>query len=394
MANLPEVSQFDNVYQIEVTDPVQGGVSGVTNTPLKNLTNRTKWLKDQMELLAKCGFIPNGSLNPIVNTEGGPNTDWNLLAADAGKLIIITDGDVDNVAPLSLRLPTPVSGTDNNTYAILNASSVPMPVTAVTGTIYDPKSVGTWAGIVEAGDFVMIANTPALEGAASGAIATSAYVVLFTDTLEASNQAGMISYFALSNAPRGWLKANGQAVSRTGYAKLFAAIGTRFGVGNGSTTFNLPDLRAEFLRGLDDGRAVDTNSFVITGTRTNGSALITVTDTALLFVGMAVAGSGIPSGATVTAINSSTSFTMSAAATLNGASTISVSGRPLGSYQAQALQAHTHGILQNGNDAITPTGGTTNYRPGGDTALNGVTGSTGGTETRPRNVAMLACIKF
>lgn len=69
--------------------------------------------------------------------------------------------------------------------------------------------------------------------------------------------AGAIQYFAQSSAPDGWLKANGAAVSRSLYANLFAAVGTTFGAGDGKTTFNLPDLRGEFLRGLDDGRGVD-----------------------------------------------------------------------------------------------------------------------------------------
>ena len=50
---------------------------------------------------------------------------------------------------------------------------------------------------------------------------------------------------------------NGSAVSRATYADLFTAIGTTFGIGNGSTTFNLPDLRGEFIRGWDNGRNVD-----------------------------------------------------------------------------------------------------------------------------------------
>ena len=69
--------------------------------------------------------------------------------------------------------------------------------------------------------------------------------------------AGAVSYLARSSAPDGWLKANGAAVSRTTYATLFAAIGTTWGAGDGSTTFNVPDLRGEFLRGWDDGRGVD-----------------------------------------------------------------------------------------------------------------------------------------
>lgn len=53
MANLTETSTFDSgVYQIETTDPVLGGPTGVTNTPLKNLANRTRWLKDQVDALA------------------------------------------------------------------------------------------------------------------------------------------------------------------------------------------------------------------------------------------------------------------------------------------------------------------------------------------------------
>jgi len=77
--------------------------------------------------------------------------------------------------------------------------------------------------------------------------------------------AGSVQAFAMSTAPTGWLKANGAAVSRTTYAALFAAIGTTYGTGDGSTTFNLPDLRGEFVRGWDDGRGVDSG-------RTSGSA--------------------------------------------------------------------------------------------------------------------------
>ncbi|QEY24939.1 tail fiber protein [Neisseria animalis] len=69
--------------------------------------------------------------------------------------------------------------------------------------------------------------------------------------------AGTVAFIAGAYAPAGWLKCNGAAVSRTTYAKLFAAIGTHYGAGNGSTTFNLPDLRGEFIRCLDDGRGVD-----------------------------------------------------------------------------------------------------------------------------------------
>ena len=50
MANLPESATYDaGVYQLELTDPVQGGSTGVSNAPLKNLANRTAWLKSQID---------------------------------------------------------------------------------------------------------------------------------------------------------------------------------------------------------------------------------------------------------------------------------------------------------------------------------------------------------
>jgi len=135
-----------------------------------------------------------------------------------------------------------------------------------------------------------------------------------------TSPAGSVSFFARNSAPTGYLKANGAAISRTTYATLFTAIGTTFGVGDGSTTFNLPDLRGEFLRGWDDSRGVD-------------------------------------------------------------------SGRTFGSSQTDDLKSHTHTALANSGQL--GSGGGSNYlgQPNG-------TGATGGTETRPRNVALLACIKY
>lgn len=71
--------------------------------------------------------------------------------------------------------------------------------------------------------------------------------------LISDNLTGLISAFANSTAPNGWLACDGSAISRTTYANLFAAISTTWGVGDGSTTFNLPDLRGAFLRGIGDG---------------------------------------------------------------------------------------------------------------------------------------------
>jgi microcystin-dependent protein len=63
---------------------------------------------------------------------------------------------------------------------------------------------------------------------------------------------GAIVAWPASSVPTGWLECYGQAVSRTTYAALFAAIGTAYGVGDGSTTFNLPDMRGRTIAGEDD----------------------------------------------------------------------------------------------------------------------------------------------
>jgi microcystin-dependent protein len=57
--------------------------------------------------------------------------------------------------------------------------------------------------------------------------------------------------------PPGWLLCDGSAISRTTYSELFQAIGTSSGAGDGQDTFNLPDYRGSFLRGLDDGTGRD-----------------------------------------------------------------------------------------------------------------------------------------
>jgi len=70
--------------------------------------------------------------------------------------------------------------------------------------------------------------------------------------------AGTVISVARQTPPSGYLQCDGQQVSRTQYAALFAAIGTTFGAGNGSTTFNVPNLTNKFVRGAGSGRAVGT----------------------------------------------------------------------------------------------------------------------------------------
>lgn len=163
-------------------------------------------------------------------------------------------------------------------------------------------------------------------------------------TIGSADDAGCVLWFAMSTPPAGFLKANGAAVSRTTYSRLFGKIGTTWGAGDGSTTFNLPDLRGEFIRGWDDARGIDTGrAFASAQTSQNLSHTHTATtDSAGAHThtvqGFIAGGSGLTGGSIA-----------------NGTATTSSAG------------AHTHTLT---------------------------TAASGGTEARPRNVAMLACIKF
>ena len=177
---------------------------------------------------------------------------------------------------------------------------------------------------------------------ANSAVSTANSALTFA---QAINPVGSVIWVVMNTAPNGFLKANGAAVSRTTYSALFAAIGTTFGAGNGSTTFNLPDLRGEFIRGWDDSRGVD----------------------------------------------SGRSF---------GSNQSYATARPTNNFTTDNPGDHNHGYnggnlksLQGdnaGNDDYANGGGTTG---GGGSHTHQITGG-GDSETRPRNVALLACIKF
>tara|TARA_R100001440_G_scaffold49815_1_gene69760 strand:- start:6577 stop:7713 length:1137 start_codon:yes stop_codon:yes gene_type:complete len=76
-------------------------------------------------------------------------------------------------------------------------------------------------------------------------------------SLVAGVPTGSVFCMAIASVPSGYLECNGAAVSRTTYAALFTVIGTQYGTGDGATTFGLPDLRGEFIRGFDNNRGVD-----------------------------------------------------------------------------------------------------------------------------------------
>lgn len=118
----------------------------------------------------------------------------------------------------------------------------------VTGSVARNGS-GQWTGDMNAGGY-------RLTGLANGTQDQDAATV---SQLNSSLPAGVVVDFSGSSAPSGWLLCYGQAVSRSTYARLFAAIGTVYGAGNGSTTFNVPDARGRVIAGKDDMGGTNAN---------------------------------------------------------------------------------------------------------------------------------------
>jgi microcystin-dependent protein len=116
---------------------------------------------------------------------------------------------------------------------------------------------------------------------------------------------GVVNPFAGANAPAGWLLCYGQEVSRIQYPALFNTLSTTYGVGDGSTTFNIPDMRGRAVAGVDNMGGTDAGRLSIANTlgTTTGTETVTLTS----------AQSGLPAHSHANTASFSGSFTGTAA---------------------------------------------------------------------------------
>jgi microcystin-dependent protein len=186
------------------------------------------------------------------------------------------------------------------------------------------------------------------------------------------SEVGSVVAFATDIDPAGFILCDGSAVSRIEYAELFAVIGTRHGSGDGSTTFNLPDMRGKFIRGWDNGAGNDPNS---------GSRTAPVT-------GAATADNVGSTQGDATAVNS---LSMSTDGGHNHESFSSSAGKRLALYSSSRATANPNTLASN---VVTGTSGSP-----GVAALTTSNGShshplSGDPETRPLNVYMAYYIRY
>ena len=113
-------------------------------------------------------------------------------------------------------------------------------------------------------------------GNSSTAVATTAFVAA---EILIATPIGMVTAYAGSTAPTEWQLCYGQAISRTTYASLFGVISTTYGIGDGSTTFNVPDLRGRTVAGLDNMGGTDAGRLSTANTlgTTTGTETVTLT---------------------------------------------------------------------------------------------------------------------
>lgn len=207
--------------------------------------------------------------------------------------------------------------------------------------------------------------------------------------------AGAVMPFAQSSAPTGWLKCNGAAVSRTTYATLFAAIGTTYGAGDGSTTFNLPDLRGEFVRGLDDGRGIDAaralGSAQADANKSHSHTGSAQSAGAHTHTGSAQSGGAHTHGGT-TASNGAHTHTVPSGTNPVGSNTgqVGYTDSNPSTVSTSSSGAHTHTFTTDSGGAHTHT---LTVDSGGAHTHTLSIDADGGAEARPRNVALLYCIK-
>ncbi len=338
MANLTESATYDaGVYQIETSDAVIGGPTGISNKGAKNLANRTAYLKahmDNAETALASHAISLGTYGSRISILEasrvhtlGSNYSRGMVAYNSGSPMAISASDVGKVILIqpptltnTVRLPS-LSGIENGAVFTF--------VIQVTNATYYKSATGFTSldGTIAAVDLTGFTDGDTVQFVRKDASNWQCIVI------NKKNMAlpGTLKYFGSSTPPVGYIAADGAAISRSTYARLFAEIGVTHGAGDGVTTFNVPDGRGVFIRGWDNGRGID------------------------------------PS-------------------------------RVFGSQQMDAFKSHTHNVSVAGDASLDP--GATTYRTARSnsdiTGLNDPIGliATGDTETRPINIALLACIKY
>lgn len=196
--------------------------------------------------------------NGTTDASGGPHA-ITIASGGGGTSVAVTR---------TLRVIVISDGTNIRELDYLKATTLPLSV----------ANGGTGATTLTSNNVLLGNGTGAVQAVAPG---TTGNILTSNGTTWQSTApaatagvpTGSVSAFAGSTSPAGWLLCYGQAVSRSTYADLFVAIATIYGAGDGSTTFNLPDLRGRTAVGKDNMGGTSANRMTTGGSGIDGSAL-------------------------------------------------------------------------------------------------------------------------
>ena len=174
--------------------------------------------------------------------------------------LIDTNGSIGlvTVAPTQVAYGPLTSGLRGNAPRRFDGFKIP-----AGGVTYEFKPNGTDVAIVRDGTIISVIGNGGIGGIAPYSVP---YGSLAPDVQGMLIPVGGILPYAGTAAPTGFLMCYGQAVSRFVYANLYAALGTNYGVGDGVTTFNLPDLRGRFPLGMDNMGGTDAGRLSVANT--------------------------------------------------------------------------------------------------------------------------------
>lgn len=204
-------------------------------------------------LEASCDGSASGMVRnttAVANAAGSTTqVQFNSSGAMAGSANLTFNGTTLAVAGLTNSGNTVLGDAGGDALTInSNAMAIPNTLNVGSNTLYLSPS-GTQVGI---GTTTVGSNMLTVAGTVASTAGGFVFPDSTTQTTAVTAPAASMMVFAGASAPSGWLLCFGQAISRTTYATLFSAISTTYGIGDGTTTFNLPDMRGRVAAGADN----------------------------------------------------------------------------------------------------------------------------------------------